>query len=271
MGKLLFGVSGLPMWAGRKFNYASGIAYLKGLGLDALEMQFGRRINVTDNNREAILASSRANGFRLSAHASYFVNLNAEDATTRQASAERIAAAARAVLQVGGAAVVLHAGLYGSASPEAAYARVRETLAGLPAIGAVYRLETTGKESQFGSLEEVIRLCRDLPGVKPCIDFSHLHARGRGSLRRYEDFARVLDRLGEVLGREALDDMHVHMSGIAYTAKGERSHLPLAESDFNFRDGLRALKDYGVAGCLIGESPIVEKDALLLRRTYEAL
>ena len=69
----------------------------------------------------------------------------------------------------------------------------------------------------------------------------------------------------------ALFDMHIHLSGINYGAKGEKNHLSFAESDFNYTDCLKALKDYKVKGCVICESPILEKDAALLKETYNRL
>ncbi len=65
--------------------------------------------------------------------------------------------------------------------------------------------------------------------------------------------------------------MHIHISGIEYGPKGERKHLTLAESDFNYVDLLRALKDRQVGGLAICESPNREEDALLLRDTYRRL
>lgn len=271
MDRLLFGVSGLPVAAGRKFNYASGIAHLKSLGLDALELQFGRRVNVTDNNKDAILQSKRDNGFILSAHASYFINLNAGTEQQREESIRRIREAAEGLLRVAGNTLVFHPGFYGTGSREAAYVRVRETLARLPRLGVDYRLETTGKETQFGTLRELVGLCQEVETCKLCLDFAHIHARGRGSLKAYGDFSRLLEFVGAELGQAALDDMHIHMSGVAYTDKGERNHLPFAESDFNYVACLQALKDYRVKGCVISEGPLVERDALLLKKTYEAL
>ena len=80
-----------------------------------------------------------------------------------------------------------------------------------------------------------------------------------------------LEYIKDNLGNEALEDLHIHMSGIHYTDKGERNHLPFLESDFNFIECLRALKDYKVKGCIICESPLLEKDALLQKETYEKL
>jgi len=60
------------------------------------------------------------------------------------------------------------------------------------------------------------------------------------------------------------------MGGIEYGEKGERNHLPLQESDFNYQACLKALKDFDVKGCLC-EGPRVEFDALLLKRTFAKL
>jgi deoxyribonuclease-4 len=63
--------------------------------------------------------------------------------------------------------------------------------------------------------------------------------------------------------------MHIHVSGIAYGQKGEINHLNLQESDFQYAELLKALKDYDAQGIVICESPKLEEDALLLQETYD--
>lgn len=46
MDRLLFGGPGLPIGRSQKFNYASGISYLRNFGLDAMELLFARSVNV---------------------------------------------------------------------------------------------------------------------------------------------------------------------------------------------------------------------------------
>lgn len=80
MDKLLFGISGLPIDSGsKKINYASGINYVKSVGLDAMELLFVRSVNVADKNKDIILKSKRDNDFYLSAHGSHYINLNADE------------------------------------------------------------------------------------------------------------------------------------------------------------------------------------------------
>jgi deoxyribonuclease-4 len=130
--------------------------------------------------------------------------------------------------------------------------------------------EVSGKLSQFGSLEEILSLSSEIEGVLPCIDFSHWHAR-TGRSNSYPEFASILRQVEERLGRNALDNMHIHMSGIEYGKKGEIKHLNLKESDFQYVELIKALRDYEVKGLIICESPNLEEDAVLLKETYDSL
>jgi deoxyribonuclease-4 len=271
INRLLFGVSGLPIGTGQKFNYASAINYLKDFGLDAMELLFVRSINVTDKNKNAILENKLKNDFYLSAHGSYYINLNADELKKQKESIQRIIDAVEALSKVQGRSLIFHPGFYLKDSKEMTYDTIRKNLARLPYKGIDYRLETTGKGTQFGTLQELVSLCKEVSSCKLCIDFAHIHARNNGSLKDYDDFAGILQYVLDELGQAALDDLHIHMGGIQYSEKGEKNHLPLEESDFNFKACLKALKDFNVKGCVICEGPRVENDALLLKKTYETL
>jgi deoxyribonuclease-4 len=65
--------------------------------------------------------------------------------------------------------------------------------------------------------------------------------------------------------------MHIHVSGIEYGPKGEKKHLVLKDSDLNYKDFLKALKDYEVCGCVINESPNLEEDAGMMKKIYSEL
>lgn len=273
MDRLLFGISGLPIGDGtEKFTYVTGIEYLKSLDLDAMELPFVRSVNITDKNREIVKATREKYDFHLTAHGSYFVNMNAKEEDKKEKSIERLTKGIEALASVGGKDIIFHPGFYLDSTKEEAFESVNIELAKLPVIeNTFYRLETTGKESQFGSIEELCSLVKNHKHVKLCVDFSHIHARYVGALKEYDDFAKIFDYIGEQLGEEALKDLHVHLSGIEYTKKGEKNHLPFNESDFQIEKCLKAFVNYDVKGCIICESPILEKDALLMKGIYESL
>jgi deoxyribonuclease-4 len=272
MNKLLFGIPGLPLGNGSsKFNYQSAISYLKNIGLDAMELTFARGVNITDNNKDEVLEAKVKENFYLSAHGSYYLNLNTEEKEKQLQSLERIMEGALALKKVYGKSLVFHPGFYLKASKEETYITIRDNLLKLPDIGIDYRLETTGKPSQFGTLKEIVSLCKEINTCKLCIDFSHLHSRGNGALKNYEDFAKILQYVKDELGDSALEDMHIHMSGINYGENGEKNHLPFEESDFDYKNCIKAFKAFNIKGCVICESPLLERDALLIKNYYDSL
>jgi deoxyribonuclease-4 len=108
--------------------------------------------------------------------------------------------------------------------------------------------------------------------VEPCLDFAHLHARaGDGSMNTLDEWLDVLDRYARALGPDSLQRLHIHMSGIEYSEKGERNHLPLEESDFALDALLQALLKRNCSGRILCESPVMEEDAILMRDRWQAL
>ena len=87
----------------------------------------------------------------------------------------------------------------------------------------------------------------------------------------YEEFNEILTKYEKALGKKALDNMHIHMSGINYGEKGEKNHLFLKDSDMNYKDLMKALKEFKCKGVVICESPNLETDALLMKKTYSSL
>jgi deoxyribonuclease-4 len=54
----------------------------------------------------------------------------------------------------------------------------------------ILRPETMGKSAMLGSLEDTLEMSRSIPGVLPCLDFPHLHARtGDGSMNTYDEWS----------------------------------------------------------------------------------
>ncbi len=269
-----FGTAGIPNCS-KERSTIGGIKTIKELGLDAMEVQFVRGVKMTPETAKNVKTVAESLGIELSVHAPYYINLNAEDDRKLEDSVRRLMDTVR----IGGLFaknIVFHPGYYLKSSKDSAYRRIKNSLRSVlefveqKGLDVNLRPETTGKPTQFGDLDETLNLCQEL-GLKPCIDFSHLHARMRGAVNSYEEFLRILERIEDVLGKEALKDMHIHVSGIEYGLRGEKRHLNLRESDFRYEDLLRALKDFKAEGTIIVESPNLEEDAIMLKRVWKEL
>lgn len=270
--KLIFGTAGVPR-STKASNSVAGIGRVRELGLDCMELEFVQGVRMSEKGAVNVQEAARRENIALSVHAPYYINLNSPEEEKLKASMERIYQAARIGSLCGAESIVLHAAFYQKSSKEAAYKNVSKALGELAGqfrdegIAAVLRPETMGKRAQFGTLEEVLALSEEIEGVMPCLDFSHIHAR-EGKENSYPEFTAILSKVEETLGKEGLENMHMHVSGIEYDKNGEKRHLTLKESDFNYPELLKALKEFDVKGLVICESPIMEEDALLLKKTY---
>jgi len=277
VSKLHFGTAGIPNSTPRK-STPNGVRRVWELGLDAMEIEFVRGVRMSSEIAEEVRSIANGLGVLLTVHAPYYINLNSSDNSKVEASINRILESARIGFRAGAWSVVFHSGYYGSFTSDEAYRRVRDAIKVIvlrlrdEGIDIWIRPELMGGTSEIGSLEEVIKLTEDIgDNVLPCIDFAHLHARTNGKYNTYEEFREVLNMLENRLGKEALQNMHIHISGIEYGEKGEIKHLNLKESDFNYQDLAKTLKEYNVKGVVISESPNLEEDAILFKQAYEKI
>jgi deoxyribonuclease-4 len=274
--KLLFGTAGIPLSTPKKTSVA-GIIRVRELGLDAMELEFVRGVKMSIETAQEVRKAAEENNVVLTVHAPYYINLNSDDPAKVRESIDRILQSARIGYIAGAFSVVFHSGYYGKDTPGKAYARIKNNIKIIvdslrnEGVDIWVRPELMGGLAEFGDLEEIISLSEEIEGVLPAIDFAHLHARSIGKYNSYEEIVSVLELIERRLGREALRTSHIHMSGIEYGRRGESKHLNLEESDLNYREILRALKDFKVAGVVISESPNIEEDALLMKRVYEEL
>ncbi|WP_456422062.1 deoxyribonuclease IV [Thermococcus sp.] len=274
--RLRFGTAGIPLSTPKR-STIDGIVHVRDLGLDAMELEFVRGVNLKPELAKKIKYVAKKHDVLLTAHAPYYINLNASEKAKVEASKRRIIQSAERLHEAGGWSVVFHAGYYLKQNPEKVYTRIRDALKDIErelmdrGIRVWLRPELTGKPTQFGDLKEIVKLSEELETVLPTIDFAHAHARNRGKCNSIEEWREMLSFIENRLGREALDNMHIHMSGIEYTEKGEKRHLPLRESDMNWEDLLRVLKEFRVKGVVISESPNIEEDALLMKKKYEEI
>jgi len=270
---LLFGTAGTPL-SSKGTDSISGIRSVHELGLGCMELEFVRGVKMGEKTARAVREIAEELGIRLSVHAPYYINLNAEGETL-EASKERIMNSARIGAICGARSVVVHAGFMQNYPRDVVYERIKKAIVEIvgklksEGVDITLRIETMGRDSQFGSLEEALAIT-EVDGALPCIDFSHLHAvKGKNNSR--EEFASILSRVEEKLGRQGLDDMHIHVSGIEYSDKGEKNHLVFDESDFKYKELAQAFSDYNIKGLVICESPNLEGDALVLKREYEGI
>jgi deoxyribonuclease IV len=270
-----FGTVGSPIGTPKKPGGSVGaIQFSKSIGLDAFELGWVQSVRVSEETCAAIKQTGVEQGVALSVHASYFFNLNAMDEEWPK-SRKRLMDAAHYGNLAGATDIIFHPGSYFGNPPadvlKIAIPRLKGCIDELRKAKnpVILRPETMGKSAMLGSFEDTVEMSKAIKGVLPCIDFAHLHARpGDGTMNTVKEWAQILEAYRAALGKEALKNLHIHLSGIEYGPKGEKNHLALGESDLKINFLFQVLRDFGCAGRILCESPIMEEDALNMKKAW---
>ena len=273
-----FGTVGSPMGTPKKPGGSVGaIAFSKSIGLTAFELGWVQSVRVSEETCAAIRQTASEQGVRLSVHAPYFFNLNATDEEWPK-SRKRLMDAAHYGNLAGATDIIFHPGSYFEQPPaevlKVAIPRLKECVKELRKAKnpVTLRPETMGKSAMLGSLEDTLAMSQSIEGVQPCLDFAHLHARpGDGTVNSVKEWTSLLEAYQAALGKEALKRLHIHLSGIEYGPKGEKNHLALGESDLKINFLFQVLKEFGCGGRILCESPIMEEDALNMKKAWKKI
>ena len=271
-----FGTVGSPIGTPKKPGGSVGaIAFIKSIGLKTLELGWVQSVRVSDETCAAIQQTASEQGVSLSVHAPYFFNLNATDEEWPK-SRKRLMDAAHYGNLAGATDIIFHPGSYFERPPaevlKVAIPRLKDCVKELRKAKnpVILRPETMGKSAMLGSLEDTLEMSKAIEGVQPCLDFAHLHARpGDGTMNTIKEWTKLIEAYQSALGRDALKHLHIHLSGIEYGPKGEKNHLPVGESDLKLKYLFEVLKKFGCAGRILCESPIMEEDALNMKKIWK--
>lgn len=262
--KIRIGTAGLPTTSS---DILGGIKTVHDLGLSAMEIEFVRGVYMGPELAKHSGGIADKLGIKLSVHAPYYVNLcNPEKVSD---SEKRILLSCERANEMGANVVVFHPGFYGKLSVGEASEMVLESCKSMSAYLKEYGnrvllgLETTGKKSQFGTLEEIIEICKSVKSCVPVIDFSHIYARNGGKI----NYRKIFSAYNEL----KLKEIHCHFSGIEFSESGERRHLPIDQGGPDFYFFAEEILKNKISSTIICESPLLEKDAIMMKKIFEKM
>ena len=237
--------------------------YISDMGLTAYEYSFGKGVRITPEKAQSLKEAFLPYDIAFSVHAPYYINFANPDPEMVQKSFGYLIASAQAAKAMGANRVIFHPATQGKATREEAVNRTKENLSKFVEIATetgiddvIFCPETMGKLGQIGTVEEIIEFCQISNLFVPCVDFGHVNARQQGSLKTADDFSRILQALIDGLGKDRVQNFHVHFSKIMYGAKGEIKHLTFEDETYGpeFAPLAQALKTHGLTPVIISES-----------------
>jgi deoxyribonuclease-4 len=271
--EVFFGPAGNPI--GFKGLTVDVCDYLHQIGLDAYEYQATYGVRIQKQSALRLGKKAKKNNIRLSMHAPYYINLSSPKKDVLERSVQRLVQAARASDWMGAQRIVFHPGFYTNYTPSDAMKRCKNTIhnliEGLSSLGIdnyTFAPETTGKKSQLGNLDEIIDICQSFDNFVPTIDYAHIHARDNGLIKDKTDYYKIFQKIEDELSVKSL---HSHFTHIEYTDKGEVKHHVLLEEGYGppFIPLMEVIIECGWEVTVICETPLLEKDALLMKSVYQ--
>jgi len=265
------GQAGIPLSCKGRTN-KDGLVYTKQiLDLNAMELQFVRGLYVMeDEEANFIKEFAYDNDIELHVHSPYYVNLAGEDDEI-DLSYEKIIYSCQLANKMGAKTVVIHPGFYGDDKPNKTMKKIVKNTKKIKSILKKEKiktkigLETMGKQKVFGSLDEIVDICKTVKDIIPVIDLGHVHARGNGCLKKREDYEEVFNTLKPL----KLDHYLIHLTGVLYENGNELYHLPIKKGDMPIGPLIEYILDENLNVTLISESPLMEHDAVYIRLQVE--
>jgi deoxyribonuclease-4 len=265
------GQAGIPLSCKGRTN-KDGIIYThRELDLNAIEVQFVRGLYVMSEEEARVIREySEENDIEVHVHAPYYINL-AGDEEEVDMSFEKIMKSAQMADNIGAKTVVIHPGFYGENSEKKTLKMIiknSKKITGMikkKKINVDIGMETMGKQKVFGSLDEVIEVCRNVKGMIPVIDLGHIHARCDGCLKERKDFEAIFEKLEPL----ELEHYLIHVTGVLYENGNEFYHLPIKKGDMPVAPLIDIILDNNLNVTLISESPLLEHDAVYIRLLVE--
>ncbi|MBS3152665.1 TIM barrel protein [Candidatus Woesearchaeota archaeon] len=259
MSKILIGSAGLGSPA------IEGLRLIHSLKLNAAEIEFVRGIYLDTDKAKKIGKEAEKLDISLSIHAPYYINLASEEKSKIVASKKRLFDSCKIGYYLNANYVVFHPAYYGKMSKEDVYELVKyavlEIQDALNEEGySNVKLcpETTGKISQFGNIDELVKLSKET-NCGLCVDFAHIYARNLGKI----DYDYVCKSIKNIKFLTA------HFTGIVFGPKGERHHKETEPE--RAKELLGYLKKYDINIRIINESPQPVEDALMMKKILEEI
>ncbi len=276
MDNVLFGPAGYPTEA--RSNIKRVFQILRETGLSALEYAAVHGLQTKEEKARLIGALAKDSGVSMSLHAAYYISLASRTPRVRETSKNRLVKALRFAPLMNVKRIVFHPGSLGGLKESEAHAIIKGALksvwetAGEESGGAFLAPEIAGKLSSYGSADQIIRLCQELEGCIPTIDWAHLYARSQGQINDKQSYLRILTQFENELGELFVRNMHFHISGITFTEKGEVAHRPLGEEwGPDISPLIEVIQEVGYTPTFISESTNPLQGALYAKFLFEEL
>jgi deoxyribonuclease-4 len=261
--KILFGPAGIPLSCKGR-TVLDGIIDTRKLELDVMEIEL-LRVDADIGDIDMIKKASREHNVKLFMHAPYYINLSGNKAEVEK-YLTIIKESGVLASHLGAEILIVHLGMYHKnkkESMENIVSNIRRLRDSFSDRGLKCRIgiETSGRQGLFGTVDEIVTICKRVKGIIPVINFAHIHARGNGCLKTKEDFQQIFDKLKPL----NLRSYYTHFSGVVYENGDEVELTPMKKSNLKFDPLAECILTNKYNIIIMSSSPLLEHDAIYMK------
>ena len=258
MTKIRYGTSGNPPnFFSSKFGKKriNAVEWISSIGLNAYEYLMTYGAKTKPEVAEYVGKMAKKLDIKLSVHAPYYIVFTSGKEGTFENSVNEMLKTLNLAEIMGAEKIIFHPGYHNTENP------LDKIIKGINEVKKRYKgsvkilPETMGKKSQFGSVDEILKICEET-GCEPCVDFAHVHSREGGSLKSVQDFRNIALKIKSRLGIDVLRRLHCHFYPVEFDDKGEKRHRAYFEKEYfpQFKHFLPVIKEFNMKPTLISES-----------------
>lgn len=233
-----FGVAGFPPnFFESEFNKKREniFQWLDELDLDWIELQCTRGVKMKAEQAHLYRDLAAKHGIGISVHGPYFISLASGDSDVVARSRERVLQCFALAVELQAERIIFHPGYFPGDTEDDRRIAVDHIIKELNSLkddvpnGVHILPETAGKNSQIGSLDEILEICENVEYARPCIDLAHVHAFEHGCLWTTSNISDIFLRIKSRLGESYLDNIHIHMYPVEFNNHGEKKHKAFSD------------------------------------------
>lgn len=244
---MVFGVAGMPTNYKGKLNGL--FPWLTEKGLNGIEIQCTYGFKMSDDNKKLYRERAK-NGFFLSIHAPYYINLGSLNNQVVGRSKSNMKEGIELAKSIGVNRIIFHPGGGHENTENGRKIAIKQIIDAINEFTSEIDMgdvrlypEIGGKIASLGSLDEIIEICKKCKYCYPCIDIAHLHAREIGSITSKEILKSKLQKIKDEIP-DKFKEIHFHAYTINYGDKGEIKHLYFGDKMPDGSEGLPNLDDF---------------------------
>lgn len=234
--------------------------FLKEIGLTGYEYSFSEGIHISDDGAKTLKNEADKNKIKLSSYLGKLYNISSDNEKEREIAEEFLFKCVETSEKIGSERLVIPLGNCAITKRSDVFSRsVKSMKTALNYSDNIFICpETMGLIHDFGTLQEVIKICQENERFIPALNFPNIFSRNSGQQIDFKIAQNIFKEIEKKLGRYRAENVHIYLSNVYFTNQGYKKYADFSEDtgfDFNYKPVIDAIKKENLTPFIVCRSP----------------